>query len=142
MTTAIKLLLLSTLLSISACQDWDIQEQERALAAQQQELEVQGAEITDLRQRLSTTSTDVQSAITALCDYVCESRYDNCILRVDIYQDLPGREPPRGPGPDVPGCAPFDCETDEERELAEENPAQSCSELKAKCKEDCIERAE
>ena len=136
MKTVAKLLMLGILISISACQDRE---------ARRQELEIQRGEITELRQELSTVSAQVHQMRTVVCEYLCESRYNNCDLRVDVndlYKDIPGRESPRAPGPEIPGCSPFDCESDEEKELAEDNPAQSCTALEERCREDCIAAVE
>ncbi len=119
--TVVCLLLIGILLPLSACQH----------------LEVQRAEVVELRERVDSVYVQLGSLQTALCEYRCEQRYESCSLFVDIYVDVPGREPPRGPGPDIPGCWPYACESDEERELAEENPPLSCLELKEACKAQC-----
>ncbi|MCH7822972.1 MAG: hypothetical protein IIA07_13220 [Proteobacteria bacterium] len=118
---ASRLLLLVTVLSITACQNREFQREE----------------VVDLQQRLDKVSVEVRSLRTVFCESRCETLYESCYLRVAIDIDVPGSGPERGPGPELPGCWPYDCESDEERERAEENPPLSCSELEAECKARC-----
>ena len=118
---AVTALLVLGTLAAGACQDY---------------AQVRRAQV-DLRQHLDDLKVEVLDVRKAWCEYRCEQKYENCYVHVIVLQDIPGRDPPRAPGPELPGCWPFDCESDEERERAEENPPQSCSELEEKCKADC-----